>query len=325
MTGARRTGAADGPEPLARDDAREAGTRLHSVLGELEPEPGWLFYHEHLAIDLGPDRRLADLDAVRESLVRLRSQGVTAVVDATGRGMGRDPRALAALQRDTGVAVVACAGYYVSDFHPPETRGMEVEAIAQQLRWEVRTGLDGTAHRPGAIGELGGSFPLRPDECRVLRAGARVALTEDLALLTHCQGGRGALAQLDLLEREGVRPDRVALGHLDLLPPALWAEVAEAAARGAYVGIDTVGKAAYAPDSQRLDLVAFLWERGLGDRILVSTDISRDRYLRRHGGHGYEHLLATFVPDLEARMGDRAVRATLRTNPWRWLTGRPAP
>ncbi|WP_254407556.1 phosphotriesterase [Streptomyces sp. GMY02] len=285
--------------------------------------------HEHLVLDL--DRAgdgAAVLDPVRHrsavtaELAALRVEfGLALVVELTCRGMGRDPRALARIAQESGVAVVAATGWYYEPFHPEEISGTGVEQLADILIDEIDNGFGDSGVRPGVLGEIG-SHGDRPGEAEThtLLAAAHAALTTGLSVATHAQLGRGALAQLELLTGTGLPPHRISLGHQDLLDaPAVHRELA---ASGAYVAFDTVGKESYQSDDTRLRLLLSLLDAGYADRILLSGDISRHAYLESEGGQGYGHLFRSFLPKARAAGVDDALTDLMtRRNPLRFLTG----
>lgn len=304
---------------------------LRTVTGPLPPArvTGPVLAHEHLALDL---RRSDDGDAVLDparhagpvaaELAGLREEyGLGLVVELSCRGMGRDPRALARISAESQVAVVASTGWYYAAFHPPELAATSTDELTAILLHDVTGGLDGTAVRPGVLGEIGSHGEL-PDatERRVLTAAARVALTAGLSVATHAQLGRGGPAQLEALTAAGLPPARISIGHQDLLDdPGVHRELASA---GAYVAFDTVGKHRYRSDRARLRLLLALLEAGHADRVLLSCDISRYGYLRSAGGHGYGHLFRSFLPELRAAgADDDTVDLLTRRNPLRFLTG----
>lgn len=353
----------------------EPELRLRTVTGPLACASvrGPALAHEHLVLDLdlkGDGAAVLDADrhgpSVRAELAALRDGfGLSLVIELTCRGMGRDPRALARISRETGVAVVAATGWYYEPFHPAELARASVEQLTAVLVAEAGDGrargdggtgddydrsgdgdrsangercgggmdatrdgmdatgygMDGTGIRPGVIGEVGshGDVPSEP-EARSLRAAARAAHATGLSVATHAQLGRGGLAQLDLLTREGLPPHRVSVGHQDLLDdPAVHRELA---AEGAYVAFDTVGKDSYQSDRTRLRLLLALLEAGHADRILLSCDISRHGYLRTEGGQGYGHLFRSFLPAARAAgVDDDLIDLLTRRNPLRFLTG----
>ncbi|MCF3963516.1 phosphotriesterase family protein [Streptomyces fuscigenes] len=304
---------------------------LRTVSGALDAAEvrGPVLAHEHLVLDL--DRtgdRAAVLDpdahapAVTKELTALRDEfGLSAIVELTCRGMGRDPHALARLSADTGVAVVAATGWYYEPFHPAEVAGTDTGRLTEVLLDEIGNGIGTTGVRPGVIGEIGshGDVPSGP-ETRVLTASARAAAATGLSLATHAQLGRGGLAQLEILTAAGLAPHRVSIGHQDLLDdPAVHRRLA---AEGAYVAFDTVGKATYQSDETRLRLLLGLLDAGHADRVLLSCDISRHGYLLSEGGQGYGHLFRSFLPKARAAgVDDDLVDLITRRNPLRFLTG----
>jgi phosphotriesterase-related protein len=85
-----------------------------------------------------------------------------------------------------------------------------------------------------------------------------------------------------------------------------------------------IGKEHFLLDATRARLLLRLVERGWDGHLLLSTDRARPTDLRRHGGPGYRHLLASFVPRLRAAgMDERAVTAMLVANPARAFQVRP--
>ncbi|GGZ53370.1 phosphotriesterase [Streptomyces inusitatus] len=309
---------------------------LHTVTGPLPLHrvTGPVLAHEHLVLDLDRTGEGAAVlgrrhsPAVAAELAGLREEfGLSLVVEMTCRGMGRDVPALAEISRASGVAVTAATGWYHERFHTPETVGREVAELAETLVREITDGIStstgtGTeAVRPAVIGEIGshGETPSGP-EARVLRAAARAALATGLPVATHAGLGRGGPAQLDLLAGEGLAPERIAIGHQDLLDrPATHRALAAA---GAYVSFDTVGKEHYRSDATRLRLLLALLDAGHADRALLSCDISRHGYLRTEEGQGYGHLLRVFLPRLRAAGADEELLDLItRRNPLRLLTG----
>ncbi|RII09562.1 hypothetical protein DSC45_30150 [Streptomyces sp. YIM 130001] len=304
---------------------------LQTVLGPLPADDidGPALAHEHLVLDLdrtGDGAAVLDpalhAPAVTKELAALRAEfGLSLVLELTCRGMGRDPRALVRIAAETGIAVVAATGWYYEPFHPAEIAGSSVADLATTLVREIADGIDDTGVHPGVIGEVGshGDRPSEP-ETRSLLAAAQAAVATGLSVATHAQLGRGGLAQLDLLTGAGLAPERISIGHQDLLDdPAVHRELAAA---GAYVAFDTVGKSAYRSDAERLRLLLALLDAGHADRVLLSCDISRHGYLESEGGQGYGHLFRSFLAEARAAGVDEdLIDLMTRRNPLRFLTG----
>lgn len=66
---------------------------------------------------------------MRDELVCFKKAGGGTIVENTTTGISRDLLALRQLAKDTGVNIVAGAGYYVDATHSDETRKMTVEEV----------------------------------------------------------------------------------------------------------------------------------------------------------------------------------------------------
>ncbi|MDA0563893.1 aryldialkylphosphatase [Streptomonospora sp. S1-112] len=287
---------------------------------------GAVLAHEHLRIDLRTPTDAAaavtdDAAVVAELRAARERHGLGLVVDLTCRGMGRDVRAVRSIAERSGVPVVVATGWYYERFHPGGEPGGSVERAADLLVAEIEEGVAGTGVRPGVIGEVGSHGPAAtPAERTGLVAAGRAAAATGLSVATHAHLGQGALEQLDLLTGAGLPPHRISLGHQDL--SADTRQHRALAEAGAYVAFDTVGKASYRSDADRLAALLDLLEAGHARRILLSNDISRDAYLAAHGGQGFGHVLGTFRRALAERGVDEPTLDLLyRANALRWLTG----
>lgn len=70
-----------------------------------------------------------EIEAVRDELICFRKAGGGTIVENTTTGITRDLPALRQLAKDTGVNIIAGAGYYVDVTHSDETRKMTVEQV----------------------------------------------------------------------------------------------------------------------------------------------------------------------------------------------------
>jgi phosphotriesterase-related protein len=304
---------------------------VQSVTGpvDLTAVEGAVLAHEHLFLTLEREEGqvvLGDEPRIRQELTELRGSGrLGALVELTGRNMGRDAAGLRRLSERTGVVVIAATGHYWEPFHPGEVDELDVDGLAETLVADVLVGMDDTDVRAGLLGEIGshGQLPT-PAEEKCLRAAARAARTCSVSVATHAQDGEGGLAQLELLcGAEGVDPGRVSIGHQDLHSDR--AVHQQIAAAGAYVAFDTIGKTSFQSDEVRLACLLDLIEAGYAHRALLSNDISRDSYLSRLSG-GYGHLFGSFLPRMrQAGVDEATVRLLTRENPIRFLTGAQVP
>ncbi|MEW8979182.1 MAG: phosphotriesterase-related protein [Symbiobacterium sp.] len=299
---------------------------IMTVLGPINPaELGPTLMHEHLFIDLSgrkrdPDTILDNLEVACQEVAHLQRAGGRALVEVTCHGMGRRVDLLQEVARRTGLQVIAATGFYQQAYHPPYVAERTAEELAEMLIRECEEGMDGTPVRPGILAEIGTSKgEIRPDEAKVFRAVAIAHKATGLPISTHCTLGTMGLEQLNLLEAEGVDPSRVVIGHQDLRDD-LETHVA-LARRGATVAYDTAGKEAYMPDAVRVRLITGMLERGLGDRVVLSMDVTRRSHLKANGGYGYSYLFDRLVPELQAAgVSDAELHLMLVENPRRILT-----
>jgi phosphotriesterase-related protein len=87
---------------------------------------------------------LTDLELAVSEADEFRRLGGGTIVDLTLPDVGRDPRALQAVSRRTGLNVVMGCGHYVHLAHPPSLRDEPVESIAERLLDELWNGAGDT-------------------------------------------------------------------------------------------------------------------------------------------------------------------------------------
>lgn len=265
------------------------------------------------------DSRLDDPVLAGKELSRYKDLGGKTVVDVTPPDLGRNPEALREIAEATGLNIVMGCGHYVAAAHPASVRTSSVEQLEAEILSELAEGVEDTGIRPGIIGEIGTSNPLREDEVDVLRAAARAREASGTALSIHLHpGGRTGHDVLDILEGEGVDLRRVILGHVDIVLGLIDVEFDEAldyhaslARRGCYLEFDTVGfNDAYMQgwegfpplwfpsDRERARAISRLLTMGYGQQLLLSHDVCSKHHLTRYGGHGYGHILRNFTVNL---------------------------
>lgn len=264
-----------------------------------------------------------DEDLLAEELGFFTAAGGSAIVDVTNIGIGRNPEGLLRLARATGLHVVMGAGWYRERVYPKEIYELTTNALADAIIREFERGVGDSGVRPGIIGEIGTErFRISPAEERVFRAAARAQRQVGAAITTHTTHfGELALEQVALLTEEGVAPGRIIVGHVGERRGI--EDVMRIARTGVFVEVDHVGRPTSAgtqPEQQRARNVAAVVAAGFRDQLLISMDICSTSYLRWYGGHGFDHLLRTFVPLLlKEGLTEEDVRVILVENPKRAL------
>ena len=299
---------------------------IQTVMGELPAgELGVTMCHEHLAVDLSPvrgdeDSHFDDEELVTEELLKMKALGVEAVIEVSCNDMGRNVRRLKKYSGICGLHVIASTGYYLAEYHSDFVKNSSSEELCEVFCREITEGIDGTGIKAGIIGEVASGEPeMRESERRVLIAAGMSGKRTGTAVTTHCQLGRLGLEQSGLLMNQGMAPDKIILGHLDLADDRAYYE--ELLGLGVNIGFDTIGKTGYLSDERRADNLMYLIERGYEKQLVLSQDISRKSYFSRYGTYsGYMTVMKDFVPLLKKRgIKDETLSALLIHNPARIL------
>lgn len=289
--------------------------------------------------------RLNDYEETIEEVRQYRRAGGDAIVDVTPKNCGGDPELVRSVAQETGVTAVQGTAFYTRNAHPERLEDMSVEDIESEFVSDVRNGIGDTDVRAGIIGEIGMSGHIYDQEERVLRGAARAAVRTGAPVTIHPPGGspesqkggeypasRWGHDILDIVEAEGLGPDRVIMGHQDM---SAWVEdlsyQRELAERGAYVEYDIFGQKPYhykpsfhdawPSDVQRVERLAELIDDGYAENLLVSGDVFLKTHRLAYGGFGYRHVLDNVVPIFEGcGVDDGTVSDILSENPARVLT-----
>ena len=321
------------------------GAVIRTILDDIAPDAlagGATTFHEHLQFSFrmyksppGPATRRASapptaeetaaaIELTVDEMRRARADGLHCIVDAAvGRRSDRELDNLRQMAAGSGVHVVV-AGTYFKTPYPPEIVAMSEDAIADHLVEDAR------AQRWGAIGEVGTSMEMHPDERRFLRAVSQAHQRTGLPIFTHTEHegcASCALEQIDVFESQGVDPARLCIGHLtDIKPEAepLGQTAKEIAGRGAFLGFDTVGhemSASSIPAAHKVRYVLEVLDAGYEDNLLLAADFSQSRQLKANWGHGFSTVLLQFVPKLRyAGVDEATLHKVLVDNPRRFLS-----
>ncbi|XP_068605115.1 phosphotriesterase-related protein [Brachionichthys hirsutus] len=269
--------------------------------------------------------------AVRDELLAFRKAGGGSIVENTTIGIERNLPTLKQLAKDTGVHVIAGAGYYVDCSHSETTRRMTVEQLTEVIVNDVLHGGDGTDIRCGVIGEIGASWPVTDSEKNVLKATAHAQARLGCPVIIHPGRNHAAPAEIiRILQEAGGDINKTVMSHMDR---SIFdeGELLEFAKMGSYLEYDLFGEQSliyqFHPevdmpsDSQRVKTLAFLIKEGYEDKLLISHDIHTKNRLTKYGGHGYSHILRNIVPKMLMRgITQHQVDKILIHNPKRWLT-----
>ena len=311
---------------------------VRTVQGDISPDAlGATLSHEHLYGQPPPEFAEPDLvlaseaDAVSE-LRDFAAAGGGALVEMTTADYGRDVRALQRVSKAAGVHVVAATGFNKAKFADRYSEALSEDELTEWLVAEVLTGIhepppfvseapSSATVRAGVIkGSSSLNGPTRAEE-KVLRAAARAHAATGAPVGTHTEKATWAVEQASSLLENGVKPDKLLIGHLDFKPDLAF--LSELASLGVYLGLDQVSKTKYLADETRADLVVALFEAGYGRQLLLSGDLARRSYWSVAGGAGFRHVLKGMRRLLEQR-GLSEWHTLFVDNPRRWLSFVPA-
>lgn len=308
-------GALNAPEEASRKGEYEAPLCI-DALGRLYHGQG----------DNKDNSRLDDISTIISEVGLYKEFGGSGLVDATNIGIGRDPSGLARISRATGVHVIMGSSFYVEMTHPADMDDRTEESLAGQIVGDVLSGVGSTGVKAGIMGEVGCSWPLHPNERKVLRATARAQRITGAPILIHPGKAQASPAEImEALLDVGADPTRVIIGHLDrtIFDKKILKELAET---GCFLEYDFFGEeASYFPsashidimnDGQRLSMMSWLISEGHGGQLLVSHDIAKKNQLVRNGGQGYCYFLAYMVPRMRAKgFNEEDIHRILVDNP----------
>lgn len=279
---------------------------IETVRGKIDSkELGITMAHEHLIIDLSSvrnedDSTFDDYELIKREVMKAKEFGVQTFVEVTCNDMGRDVKQLKKLSEECDVHIIASTGFYLDEYHSEKIKNSSIEELEEIFTHDLTVGIDHTNIKAGIIGEVASSLEMTESERKVLTAAARVANKVGCAVTTHCQMGKLALEQIEILTESGLNPDKIILGHLDLANDMNY--YIEVLKHGVNIGFDTIGKINYLSDEIRADNLMKLIELGYVDKIVLSQDISRKSYLSERGdNNGYMTVMKTFIPLLKER------------------------
>ena len=313
---------------------------LRTVLGDVPVDNlGMILPHEHIFTDLRGPRvpdyawlgsgAVYDPAAVADAMLPLlqaaNQAGVTALVECSTIGVGRNVGVLRYVAERTPVQIVAPTGVYREAFIPVDLLDTSVEALADDWIKDLTVGIDGSQVRAGFIKIAMSDDGPTPREVRNLKAAALASHATGAAVASHTIHGGVARQEMDILEASGMDLQRFVWvhAHAESTP----ADRREAARRGAWVELDAIGAPWLAsPEVRGGPIVAMtldLIEAGFTSQILLSHDAGwfqpgSPGGMPADGMRGYTALFEAFLPALRAQgVSGEIIRQLVDENPKR--------
>jgi phosphotriesterase-related protein len=286
--------------------------QIHTIKGPVDVDSlGLILPHEHLFTDLGgpqaPNYAQAEPSAVEQIvepyLAEAYTAGITALVECSTVGVGRNLAVLQSLANRTPIHIVAPTGVYRDAYIPESLRNVGEDELANLWTTELTQGIEGSAVRAGFIKLAMSDEGPTALEVRNLRAAVKASQRTGAVIASHTIGGKVARMEMDILENAGLDLRRFIWVHAQTESDG--SILKEAARRGAYLELDSVG-APYQSQPELLETVITLIDAGLTDHLLLSHDAgwynpANMNGLPDDGYRGYTALVKEFIPGLSMR------------------------
>ena len=254
---------------------------------------------------------LDDLDTAVYEVNLFHKAGGDTIVDLTNIGIQRDLTKIREVSKRTGVNIIAGCGLYTGLTVPEPYSKMTDRQLADWMIDEIKNGEEGTGIKPGVIGEIGTSETVEPLEAVSLRAAAFANLETKLPIYIHTYPwSRASLEAIDILTKEGVRPDQICICHLDVSFD--YDYLCRVFDTGVYAMFDNFGKEYYftqqeavfsggpfETDLDRVRMLIRLIRENHTDRLMLATDVCLKSLLHRYGGWSYDHIFTNIMPMME--------------------------
>ena len=266
------------------------------------------------------DARLADGIAKLGAVV---DAGITALVDPTAIGMGRDIRRIARLNASVDLHILVCTGVYVFLELPMFLKYRSSADIAALFVREIREGVDDTGIKAAFIKCAVEEHGIVGDVPVILAACAAASVETGAPVMVHTNAAaRTGLPALETLTAAGVEPSRIIIAHagdsndLDYLR-----RIAET---GATLGFDRFNIPQFNSDADRMRTLVSLLAEGHLDQIHLSHDaacfydfmIGNPLFADAHPD--YLHISTTILPALaEQGVSQQQIDAMMVANPRR--------
>lgn len=272
-----------------------------------------------------------DISLAVKEISRFRNQGGNTIVEATNEKMGRNVLKLKEISEKTGINIIASTGFYVDANHPDYVENYDIYKLAAIMVDEIKKGIGNTRVKAGAIGEIGVSRVLLPNEEKVIRASAIAQKETGAAVYIHIWPfGSEGVKVMDILEKTEINPEKVVICHVD--GKIDFNYYRELLGRGVNIGFEHFGKEfreeigndyyLIPNDLERTIAIYKLLEEDQAnlEKIMISTDRCLKMELTSYGGFGYEHILKNIAPMMK-KLGfeQKHIDTLLINNPRRLL------
>ena len=317
-------------------------SKVNTVLGPVSTDKlGITLMHEHMVLaypgwDLDPlclYPEHGELSAeCAGALGEVKKYGVKTIVDATPWDLWRNIELDKAVAEKTGLNIICATGlYYEGEGQPAyfkfRSQLMDIiTEIYEAFMKELTVGIGKTGVKAGIIKVATSHGMITPYEEKVLKAAAKAQKETGVPITTHTQQGTMGPEQASLLIGEGVKPEKIIIGHM--CGNASLEYQMSVIDKGVNVGFDRWGIDFIFPDNLRKATLLGLLGLGFANRVVLSHDCSARKLGRSFelpdfvqaliANWNYTHIFEHIIPQLkQAGVTDAQVGQMLVENPRR--------
>lgn len=298
--------------------------KLITTLGpKTDQELGLILPHEHIFVDIrlpdtpghGQARAEEVVALLAPEIKKIQAQGITAFMECTPVGAGRNAAMDLAVSQATGMPVVVPTGIYRQPWVPDWAIKASQEELKAWMLSELQGEIEDSGVQAGWIKVSAGDEGLTEVEAKILRAAAQAGAESGAVIGSHTIRGRVVRDQLDIIEAAGYTPQQFIWIHTQAEPDFnLHLEMAR---RGAWLEYDSIG---HHNDDELLNLTGRILEAGLGHRLLLSHDNGWFDPAQPGGGQPqpFTYLVEQFLPKLrQTGVSQETIDLLTITNPFR--------
>ena len=291
---------------------------VRTVMGDIQSEQMGLTYsHEHVVIEEGfttmanPEFILNDIIKISAELKEFHQFGGRTMVDTMPAACGRNILKLAEVSRNSKVNIIVPTGLHQEIYYLPNhwRYHLSVEEITELFIKDITDGVDQydynspvvkrTSHKAGMIKLATGDEKITDHQHKIFEAVVNAHLETGAPILTHTNGGKLAMGQVELFVKLGADLNHVVLSHVDKQKDLAFHK--DLMQTGVYVEYDSHFRWKTIDENPTYILLENLLPL-YSDRIVIGMDLAKNTYWKTYGGKpGLIYLLTEFRHELEAR------------------------
>lgn len=323
---------------------------IRTVLGDIDPnELGVTDCHDHLIRTGGIEvREHKDflMDSVEAGIYEFNDflqNGGKSMVCCDPIGCGRDvPKMLEIANNFKGKGnIIMVTGFHKGHFYDERTSFLAcvpTDKVVEMCVKEINEGMDIYSYcgpvversnaKAGCVKAGTGYGVISPFEKKGLEVAAKTSLATGCPIVVHTQLGTMAYEAAKIIMSFGVKPDRIALSHLNKNPDKYYYK--KVLDLGVFINFDGPDRVKYYADSVLADNIKWLIDNNpkYANQILLAMDAGRVYYQIGYShergkkiGLGISYLLTRFIPLLkEVGISEGDIKKILVDNPKKWLT-----